>query len=514
MPPINGEADGQTSQPNDDFEGKIFALDISASAEETERMATRMQQRCSLLLDELEQFQSHLKQQKKEKRVEVRGFKTGINAEMKLLNKLATADPNEPKTKHGLRSSNLSFFDTVWSIAKTRSSVVALGKRFFWLPEQTAPDANPKVQTKGTGQQKNVALVDIVSQDGLEWIKVSSITEKRIIWDLTRAGWAGDSSSDEDEDQSSDDGDEPGLVKQVEALVKASRATRIRYRHPTVRLILPRIKAVPDSKEVGNVLQQIKDLGVHIQTSEDVSSQYPSISSVVNRMAVDRSEPFSEVLNIDCTILLAFASDLSHSRVAPEDWHNKAISRQIEMESEDQLLPSNLWPTCGSRKMVCTSEAAVRMQEIVDIIGTETEKRRAVLLLSTDDTTKLSKDDRLQEFQRLSDYNVPSEWALPIEVVDVDISSMISSLPSSAEKVSENLTPINQSVFLYGWLTHRTTISSNGSVAKDIETTIETNRVDEKTQGPDIWLSASSRSLVGKEKERRGANGKGALPQD
>lgn len=88
MATTNGEADGHTSQPGSGFDGKMFGLDISASAEETEQMATRMQQRCKLLLDELEQFQEHLKQQKKEKRVEMRAFKTGLHAEMKLLNKV------------------------------------------------------------------------------------------------------------------------------------------------------------------------------------------------------------------------------------------------------------------------------------------------------------------------------------------------------------------------------------------------------------------------------------------
>lgn len=359
--------------------------------------------------------------------------------------------------------------------------------------------------------------MDIVSQDGLEWIKVSSITEKRIIWDLTRAGWVGDSSSEEDEEMDQpldDDDDEPGLVKQVEALVKASKVTRIRYRHPTVRLILPRIQAVPESKEVANVLKQIRDSGVIVQTSDEVSSQYPPISSVITRMALDRFESFSEVLNIDCTILLAFASDLSHGRVEPEDWHNKAISRQIELESEDQLLPSNLWPACGRRKMVCTKEAAVRMQEIVDIIGTETEKRRASLLLDLNKDLHLDSSERIQEFQKLSDYTVPFEWALPISVVDADVPDIMTNLPPVAEKVAENLTSINRSVFLYGWSTGRTTISSNGSVAKDVESTIEANREDEETLGPDIWLSASSRSLVGKEKERRGANGhSGSLPE-
>jgi hypothetical protein len=369
--------------------------------------------------------------------------------------------------------------------------------------------------TTGPGHRTYSAVVDIVSQDGLEWIKVSSTTEKRIIWDLAKAGWVGESSSEESEDLEEED-DPQGLLKQVEALVKASRATRVRYQHPKVHLVLPKIKAQPDAKEVANVLRQIRNLGVIVQTAENVPSEFPPVAEVLDRLAADRFESFSETLNVDCTILLAFASDLSHGRVEPEDWHNKAISRQIEMESEDQVLPNSLWPACGARKLVCTREAAVRMQEIVDTIGTETEKKRASLMLNLENRSFLPKKHLLEEFQKLSDYTIPLDWNLPIEVVDIDLASVRSNLPPVAEKVSEVLTIINQSVFLFGWSTGRTTISSNRTAAKEIEMIIEdtiaspqrldVQAVSAGTRGPDIWLSPTSRSLVGKEKQRRGAN--------
>jgi hypothetical protein len=208
---------------------------------------------------------------------------------------------------------------------------------------------------------------------------------------------------------------------------------------------------------------------------------------------------------------------LSHGRVEPADWHVKAISRQIEMENEDPLLPNSVWPACGSRKLVCTHEAAVRMQEIVDTIGTETEKKRAALMVQLGNNLNLSKEQLLEEFQKLSDYAIPPEWNLPIEVVDLDIASIMSNLPPLAQRVSELLTAINQSVFLFGWSANITTISSNATVAKEIETLIEEENASSKrldgqavsqdTKGPDIWLSPSARSLVGKMKHPRGANG-------
>jgi hypothetical protein len=246
---------------------------------------------------------------------------------------------------------------------------------------------------------------------------------------------------------------------------------------------------------------------VLVQTSEEIANEVPSIATVLTQLSPGRFDSFSEILNIDCSVLLAFASDLSHGRVEAEHWHNKALSRQIETESEDQLLPSSLWPACGARQLVCTREAAVKMLEIVNTIGTETEKKRTALILGMEEMSQLTRKELLQEFQKLSDYPVPPEWSLPITVVDVDVSKICARLPSVCEPVLKELTPINQSVFLYGWAEGKTTISSNRTVANKIEHTIEQNRVDEEARGPDIWLTPTSRSLVGKEKQRRGYNG-------
>jgi hypothetical protein len=344
-------------------------------------------------------------------------------------------------------------------------------------------------------------MVDIVAQNGSEWVKVSSVTEKRIIWDLAKAGYA--ASSDDDDDYQEEIDDSIGLVKQVKTLIQASGSTRVRYRHPTIRLVLPRVRK-DGHKQVRDVLDQIRALGVIVQTEEDIPRSAP-VAEVLHQIAADRFASFSETINLDCTVLLASVSDLSHGRVEPKDWHNKDIARQIRLEAEDQLLPNSLWPACGERKLVCTREAAIRMHEIVNIIGTETEKKRAALLIdqSDDDKMHLTRAQRIEGFQKLSDYQVPSNWNLPVAVIDIDLDSIKSSLPPVVTEVEKLLININQSVFLYGWSAGQTTISSNGSVAKSIEAKIEENRVHDSDSGPDIWLCPTSRSLVGKEKERR-----------
>jgi hypothetical protein len=420
---------------------------------------------------------------------------------------LVKKDTSSSKTAHSLRSSNFQFYVSIWTTAKSSRALTALSRKYYWDPSSSSRTNNINGQISQHGATKHrcfSAVADIVCQDGLEWVKVSSNTEKRIIWDLAKAGWVGDSDSEESEEESGDDGEKEGLLKQVEHLVKAARATRVRYRHPKVRLVLPRISSTHKAKEVGMVLQKIRNMGVIVQTSEDIVEE-PEITDVLQTLVQDRFHTFSDLLNMDCTVLLAFASDLSHGRVEPQDWHNKMIQRQRLMEAEEQLLPSSLWPACAGRELVCTREAAVRMQEIVNTIGTITEKRRTELLLDLNPSNTLTSSERLSEFQALSDYTIPTTWCLPIQVVDIDIPAALKELPPIAKTLSGNLSDINASVILYGWYTANTTISSNRAVAKEIESTIEENRGegDEEMVGPDVWLCSMTRSLVGKEKERR-----------
>jgi hypothetical protein len=123
--------------------------------------------------------------------------------------------------------------------------------------------------------------------------------------------------------------------------------------------------------------------------------------------------------------------------------------------------------------------------------------------MDVESTTHWSKEQRIRGFQELSAYVVPLDWNIPIEVVESDLAVMQKQLPLAAEQVAKLLSPINQSVFLYGWATGITTISSNRTVAKEIEGTIETHRLEDDEAGPDIWLCPTARSLVGKEKTRR-----------
>ncbi|MCJ1357072.1 MAG: hypothetical protein MMC33_007068 [Icmadophila ericetorum] len=526
--------------------------------------------RCHALLHELSEFRQHLIEHKKEHTVELRQFRNSVTSELKSLEKLSKADPTAERTIHTLRSSNLPFYSAVWTAAKSCRGLVLFSKRFYW--EQ--PPARKGRNSKEGKPKRKCALVDIVANDGQEWIKVSTITESRLLFEKAKQGWEdADSDSDSDEEEKDqgeyDDEDEEdeyggvaingtnssaanqtplterpinrgeaesqkgadsdydarsfingfrfakikdpndgndgddrvGLLSIAEDLQRASREVFIRYRHPRVRFVLPKITEghIP---EIDAILAEIRTTGAAIQCAGDIAaeSDTANLHAIFEKLIVDPFQHFTPTLNVDCTILLALVSDLSHEHIAPEPWFHKAIHRQIDLESKEHLLESSLWPAMGARKLLCTEVAAKRMREIVSLIGTPAEKVRTELLLGEGEIgSGKSQSELVKAFRKYSIYAVPAEWQLPIhvDVADIDISK----LPPVAEKVAEQLTDINKSVFLYGWLQNMTTISSNRTVAKLIEGVVEKHK--EEVIGPSVWMCPTARSLVGKEKGRR-----------
>jgi len=372
--------------------------------------------------------------------------------------------------------------------------------------------------------------VDIVAQNGEEWVKVSTVTETRLLFERAKAGWedAGSSSGSEraGEDASEGSGVEEavGLVKLAEDLRRASMAVRVRYRHPQVRFVLPKIRE-GDVPEVDDIIEGIRRTGAIVQCQNDLEPPTDTVPAAAeaprsptsisvngfthplhatfHSLLPNPSSTFTPTLNIDCTILLALVSDLSHGAIEPEPWFHRAIKRQIDLEAKEPVLPSSLWPAMGSRDLVCTAEAATRMREIVDLIGTEAERVRTRLLMGDgEDEGKRTREELVNAFAGVSEHEVPKEWRLPIRVVAKE-DVRLEGLPAVAKKVAERLTAINRSVFLYGWASGWTTITSNRTVAKLIESVVEENRTSEEDRGPDLWLCPTARSLVGKEKGRR-----------
>ena len=468
--------------------------------------------RCQLLLQELETFKTYLKSRKQDSQIEIAHFRNTVKSEHRTLQRLCD-QKDAQATQHTVNSSNLPFLETVWGVVKRERGLQAMQKRFYW---------SDKGQRRGQKKQ-NSALVDVVAGDGLSWIKVSLLTNNRLLFDKAKLGWEDGSSSEEEEEEEDEDGEEQGkkedqlanggdeddvpLVKMTKDLVRAAREVKIRTRSPKITLVLPKIKE-GEVDAIDKILDQLRKLGVQLITSSSAFSLI-EFEKVMPHLLTDPFEAFTSTLNIDCTILLALVSDFSHCSVEAEPWFHRALKRQVEIEDEENLLPNLLYPALADRELVCTDEAAKRMREIVDTIGTEGEKERTKWFMGDIDATPGDVRGKLTELSR---FPVPESLRLPIKTQTPDPtttttitspnSTPSTTLPPSASKVSSQLTSINQSVFLHGWSRNITTITSNRTVVKQIENILAKEAKDE-TEWPLIWLCPTARSLVGKEKGRR-----------
>lgn len=482
-------------------------ISMEATSTEGIALAEELLARCQSLLNELEEFEKFMSEHMSEQEpaIDIHKFQTSVATEHKSLQKLAGADLTAEKTIHTLRSSNLPFYAAIWDAAKASKALVTFGKRFYW-------DNRPTRDSKKVAE-KRCALVDIVTHDGEEWIKVSTITGSRLSLEIAKAKWEAADSSSEDEQQehgnsTSDehDIDRIELVKVADDLLRASQAHRIHYKHPRTRFVLPKIPPTPPL-ELLPILERIRSTGAVIDLGDLNASNGLLKQDVFSRLLPSPHPPLTTTLNIDCTILLALVSDLSHTAnhpILPN--YSLAIIRQIEMETREHLLPSSLWPAMAGKNLVCTQEAAKRMKEIVDTIGMPNEKARTELLLS--EGPARSGRDLREAFAIYSDHAIPPSWGLPVRIVQAEVSKYDiknaiqgATLPPVALQVADQLTDINRSVFMYGWMESMTTVSSNRTVAKQVECIVEKD--GEGAVGPEIWLREPARSLLGKEKVRR-----------
>ena len=471
--------------------------------------------KCCALRDSVCAFQTYLASINREQEVDIRTFRNSITSEMKALERLANVDPGQEDTFHSLRSTNLPFLRTIWSTARRSSGVSSFSKRVF-----------PETTKSNDGAKKKGVLVDLIVQEGEEWIKVSTVTERSMLYELAKAGWeCGWDSNEEDgskivpetvelpsgntiqKDVKDNDEGKVDLVKVAQELARVSLGTRIRYKHPRIRFVLPNLveghepavdKVLADIRATGAVLE----CGPLETTSDSIDHWSQDSDAVFAQMVPSPYPKLTSTLNLDCTILLALISDLSHLSMPLDISHHHAINKQIESEASNPLLPNYLYPALVHRNLKCSGPAARRMREIVHTIGTPDEKDRAQIVLGEGNAWEgKSAAELRQELYRYSAHDVPEGFQLPIEV-ELKTVDVTTCLPAVGAKLQGMLSEINSSVFLLGWERDWATITSNRTVAKQIEEIIEKD--DENIIGPTIWVCGTARSLVGKERRRRG----------
>jgi hypothetical protein len=513
------------------------------------RLLASLTARATDLLQEIQNFEAFLQKQKiQDSAVELRHFKKNVQTEIKTLARVCTpAGPHEPENQDGerearnlhlLQSTNLTFYEAVWDVAMRSRGVVVLGKM---VPRGSKSEANDY----SDATQKKTISVDLITDDGLAWVKVSTIKKDRILFDIAKAGWEGYGQCANTEQSSLEHSFEKPdlrLCRLARDLHAASLQTRVSYRHPSVCLVLPEITK-GESEDIDAVLQDIRAIGVTVECARRsklvASERHSLIANPKGRfemMLPSPPEPLTKILNIDSTVLISLISDISHCRPsalpdpqvisAEKRSFHKAILQQIAEEEASALLPTELYPALISRKLVCTVQAAARVNQIVDTMGSSTERVRASILFSRGKYAGLDEMKSRQELGRLSIHRVPDELSVAITQINFTpeeafSKSQVEQLVFPASIVmraaySMNWSTTNESVLLYGWCENIATVTSNQIVAgrlvqainkaldnKEREAAIAEGVVNgrqEVFRGPRIRIIRTARSLIGRNK--------------
>ena len=88
----------------------------------------------------------------------------------------------------------------------------------------------PTRKTTKKEKQQSGTSVDLIVQDGQEWIKVSTTNEHRLMMELAEKGFGAVDSEDEGEEEELDEDDMVEILHAAHGLRKASEATRVRYK--------------------------------------------------------------------------------------------------------------------------------------------------------------------------------------------------------------------------------------------------------------------------------------------
>ncbi|KAK5939013.1 hypothetical protein PMZ80_008316 [Knufia obscura] len=507
----------------------------------------------------------------------------------------ATDDPEtmpDGNTVHQIRSSNITHLNYIWDEVKCNEGVTGIRKqvRYTLTPRLPASaenivsskqsnnarqrskiyyDREARAQRDGGAfavprSDKEHVTVDIFADHGAKWIKVFTKNQGWLMMDLAKEGlvdFADESESDMDVDgedarrdqsprstsgNSHDEAlEELKLVKMAKEFLAAAKTTRVGqyHRHPKVHFHLPKIErgVTPD---VDAVISYIGQLGVVVSTADQLQSrgqqdvELPVTRPKSNLQATfDRittpppSVQLTEALNIDCTLLIALISDISHlsksSIMIPSHYDGRESKKDIEgqMASEevDALLPKHIYPVLRGKKLVCTEEAAAHLRNIVRIMGSERETRRSKILLGSSEVGDEGSANVTREMNSLSIHRLPDDIMLPIHIVKAGgdgIEPMPDKpTPLDAEVMSRiakqpRLSSLNRSVFLHGWGEGLTTISLNRVVSEWLDRAVDTalDQIESETGsdsdiaveggfvGPRVLVCGRERSLLGNEK--------------
>ncbi|KAK1782669.1 hypothetical protein QBC45DRAFT_402220 [Copromyces sp. CBS 386.78] len=478
-----------------------------------------------------------------------------------------------PAQYFGMRS---CCWDDRWSVIKKCRGLVAVNKEFARSPKKPVPSGHGWLSHKDKPLLERPIAVDAVIDSGATWLKFVSISPKTLAYQIAVDGWESDEEEEEDDTAYSDNEDQHngngngiagrngvsealGNTEFAESIKKVILAARWNHCHH-IHLLLPGLRD-GESEPVDRMLQYIRERigGDHVSVTVScadsplLADAPPSLDTALSALVDERDPlvsddcgPITPTANLDPSVLVSLVTDLHHGLVdlLPK-FQQKVIARSVsdhttdsnELVPREEILAKVLYPALRGKKLVTTRLAARYFRQLIASISTHSEEVRASFILPPDappallspqdsseplPTASLTAEQRRAEMQRWSAVPVPDDLHLPVEIVDdielEQVSPLIEQgkLPPMALGVANDLSRLNRSVYLYGWVNRLTTITGHRGIERQIRLSLATHWTapaeDDYRQSkinknnneipPDIWHRHLGGYLIHRDKPR------------
>lgn len=257
--------------------------------------------RAQIIIDELDEFLQILGNQPR--RVDpissisgLGNFIREVRTEKSVSERMLQKQTDQATVKPPKYSSNLISIEARWNAIKRCRHLTAMGQ-FYRRNALSAKDftqgcVGSEAQNKfRIYKKKDSTLVDAVVESGSEWIRVCTVSEKRLLQEISNNGWDSESDDEDASQGTEDDGDDDaiGIVKIIRHLVQASRQNG----RPRIRLVLPRL-IEGEISQVDAVLSRIRRMGgSHVQiivntaNSDFLTKSLPPTHKVLEELVSD-----------------------------------------------------------------------------------------------------------------------------------------------------------------------------------------------------------------------------------
>ncbi|KAI8643719.1 hypothetical protein BD408DRAFT_364409 [Parasitella parasitica] len=302
-----------------------------------------------------------------------------LTAEMHFIDKLLE-NPSKIKREH-VQSTNLSYLEAVY---EALSGVGQRKDQVMKLVSAPSQSNSSQWMSQAAMIRNHSIKVDIVTENGLVWVKVIARNAKAFRHELMGLEWDDSSSSDDGSDdgssdadagcrQSSGDFDSLPIFKKAREYLRTAQAHHVQFHTPVVVFAFMRIKPKQDVF-VQRIMDRLKEIGIVVYM-QDTDTTLQSSYAPFLRDVGDLDHLTTPSINVDVSSALALLSELSHHVCLPKQVSALPLQVQAEREALVPALPQVL-PYITGKKLFIIQTAYDRLKDIVEVVGGPQEVAR------------------------------------------------------------------------------------------------------------------------------------------